>query len=324
MAGPRTTREQSRMVVDEQNENRQRDVVEPMAGPDTVIEDHMMPADVHNLLKQQPTSTADDYTRRRRGRQIEIDSDHHRQLRTTRSTPFVGKRRLHRNRSQARIIDTKTLHMIGQIAMNTRNRSRKAGKKKLSTFWHDKGYLIINEKSMLSRKFLARVSSSISTGKSLAPGYDLPTPLGEEPLGASLYEQFKTVVRLTEQVRVNDTEWLDLLPHVRNGSCRAHHIAMLRSLITTNPLCPPTDFATPPWSNAVLITPRHSVRRHWNTAMTYERSRQTGHQLFVCRATDTIGGRPVTLADRFAIATKTSNRGNKHDEHGGPPTQLCY
>ncbi|KAF8120369.1 hypothetical protein EV363DRAFT_1190788, partial [Boletus edulis] len=144
---------------------------------------------------------------------------------------------------------------------------------------------------MLSRKFLARISASISTGKSLAgvSGSDqafgginvilvgdfhqfppvVGRPLywsidptkddGEDLLSRSLYEQFQTVVRLTQQVRVNDTKWLELLHHVRNGSCRGHHIEMLRSLIITNPQCPPTDFTSSPWNEAVLITPRHAV-----------------------------------------------------------------
>ena len=35
--------------------------------------------------------------------------------------------------------------------------------KKLAEFWKDKKYLIINEMSMLSREFLAKVSKIIST-----------------------------------------------------------------------------------------------------------------------------------------------------------------
>ncbi|KAF8123276.1 hypothetical protein EV363DRAFT_1435963 [Boletus edulis] len=197
--------------------------------------------------------------------------------------------------------------------------------KKLEIFWRHKRYLIIDEKSMLSRKFLARVSASISTAKNFhqfppvigRPLYWSIDPTkddGEDLLGRSLYEQFKTV-------RVNDTEWLDLLRHVRNGNCRAQHIKMLRSLIITNPESPPTDFATCPWNEAVLITPRHAVRRHWNDAMAKERCRQNGNQLLICRAHDTIGGRPVTLSERFAIASKSSNRGRKQDEHGGLPNE---
>ncbi|KAF8119743.1 hypothetical protein EV363DRAFT_1195587, partial [Boletus edulis] len=144
---------------------------------------------------------------------------------------------------------------------------------------------------MLSRKFFARISASISKAKSQAgvPRSDRPfggvnvivvgdfhqfppiigRPLywlidaskddAEELLGRALYEQFQIVVRLTEQVRVIDVDWLDLLQHIRSGSCRAQHIQMLRSLIITDPNCPQTDFKSAPWNDAVLITPRHSV-----------------------------------------------------------------
>jgi len=61
--------------------------------------------------------------------------------------------------------------------------------------------------------------------------------------------------RLKEQARVTYPDWLDLLQHVRHGSCRAHHIKLLRSLIIniTNPSCPLIDFTTPPWNEAVLL-----------------------------------------------------------------------
>ena len=67
----------------------------------------------------------------------------------------------------ASIIDGKTLHVICQIPLNGRNRSRKANQK-LAQFWQHRLYLIIDEKSMLSCKFFARISSSICSAKMLA------------------------------------------------------------------------------------------------------------------------------------------------------------
>ncbi|KIK81357.1 hypothetical protein PAXRUDRAFT_832897 [Paxillus rubicundulus Ve08.2h10] len=63
----------------------------------------------------------------------------------------------------------------------------------------------------------------------------------DDLLSRSIYEQFAVVVRLKEQVRVTDPEWVDLLQNVRHGSCQAHHIELLRSLIITDPRCPPTE-----------------------------------------------------------------------------------
>ena len=50
------------------------------------------------------------------------------------------------------------------------------------------------------------------------------TDTADEQLGRSIYEHFEVVVRLKDQVRITDPEWLDLLRNVRHGSCRAHHI----------------------------------------------------------------------------------------------------
>ncbi|KAH7924255.1 hypothetical protein BV22DRAFT_1047590 [Leucogyrophana mollusca] len=253
----------------------------------------------------------------------------------------------------ASIIDGKTLHTVALIPTNGREHSAKSARR-LVAFWKGKKYLIIDELSMIARAFLARLSAYIARGKSLGGTEDADMPFGgvnviivgdfhqfppvvgkksaplfypcnpskdtaEEMLGRKIYEQFTTVVRLKEQVRVTDPEWLDLLRHVRHGSCRAHHIDLLRSLIITDPRCPPTDFTSPPWNNAVLITPRHSVRRHWNSIMAQKECQRNMTQLFLCKALDTIQGRALTLKERFAVATKQQGRCGKSDERAGLP-----
>ena len=251
----------------------------------------------------------------------------------------------------ATIIDGKTLHVIAQMSVNGRGRSRKASKK-LAMFWKRKQYLIIDEMSMVSRKFLAQISASIADGKNLAgdrkdlpfggvnvilvgdfhqfppiAGKSLYWPIdpvkdnAEESLGRMLYEQFKTVVRLKEQVRVVDPEWLDLLHHVRNGSCRAKHIEMLHSLIISNPTCPETNFDNAPWNEAVLITPRHAVRHRWNTSKAHTCCRQQERQLFICRAYDTINGQSLSMSERFTVASKKP-LGTKQDERAGLPNSI--
>lgn len=202
----------------------------------------------------------------------------------------------------ASIIDGKTLHVIALIPLNGREQGVQT-LKKLAAFWKDKQYLIIDEKSMLSRRFLAKISANVAKGKSLAGEEgnnqafggvnviiigdfhqfppvavkkstalyypcDSSKDTAEDMLGRKIYEQFTTIVRLKEQVRVTDPEWNELLHHVRHGSCRAHHIQLLHSLVLTNPHCPPTDFNSAPWNDAVLITPRNAVCCQWNSNMT--------------------------------------------------------
>ncbi|OJA12903.1 hypothetical protein AZE42_12411 [Rhizopogon vesiculosus] len=95
---------------------------------------------------------------------------------------------------------------------------------------------------MISRKLFARISAYIAKGKSLAGEKDTNKPFGgvnvvlvddfhqsppvaggknaplfwpcnlskdsaDEFLGRNLYEEFRTVVHLKEQVRVTDLEW---------------------------------------------------------------------------------------------------------------------
>ncbi|KAF8125258.1 hypothetical protein EV363DRAFT_1176214, partial [Boletus edulis] len=147
---------------------------------------------------------------------------------------------------------------------------------------------------MLGRKFLAQLSKAICRAKTLNGEGDRDKPFGginvilvgdfhqfppvaskksaplyypcnpsldtaEEMMGRSIYEKFTIVVRLKQQVRITDPVWAELLQHARHGNCRAHHIEILRSLVITNPACPPTDFKTDPWKDHVLVTPRHSV-----------------------------------------------------------------
>lgn len=251
----------------------------------------------------------------------------------------------------ASVIDGKTLHVLGGIAVNGREPGPQT-LKRLAAFWKGKRYLIIDEKSMVSRRFLAILSKNICKGLMLSGEADPNLPFGglnvilvgdfhqfppvaskktaplffpcnatidsdDEMLGRSIYEQFDVVVRLKTQVRVTDPEWIDLLQHVRHGSCRAHHIDLLRSLIITDPRCPKTDFSFPPWSNHVLITPRHAVRRQWNSHMARSACQRNGAQLFICRAYDTIHGRPLTLSERFSVATKPRSQRGRCDERAG-------
>ena len=153
--------------------------------------------------------------------------------------------------------------------------------KKLARFWKDKKYLIIDEVSMLSRQFLAKLSKIIMTvfcGNEKGDG-NLPfgglnvvlvgdfhqfppvatgraAPLyypnnahfdsTDAMISRELYEQFHTVVRLRQQIRVVDPVWADLLQHVWYGNCKKNHLDLLRSLIITNDDCPKTDYNCDP------------------------------------------------------------------------------
>jgi len=82
--------------------------------------------------------------------------------------------------------------------------------------------------------------------------------------------------------------------------------------------CPPTDFSSAPWSDALLVTPRHAVHMKWNLMCTKARTQAHGQTLINCPAMDTIQGRKLTLEERFAVAAKPkTGRGKNWQEHAG-------
>jgi hypothetical protein len=244
----------------------------------------------------------------------------------------------------ASIILGKTLHFIGHISVDQSGHIHLSDetKAKLQAFWKDFVYLIIDECSMLSKSFLAKLSRHIGIGKE-KPGqpkcsdsfgginvifcgdfHQFP-PVAtaksealyhparvtidsiESQLGRAIYEEFKTVVILREQVRVTDEIWRDFLVHLRHGRVKEHHLKMLRTLIVGTPNCLPTDFSQNPWDSVALVTPRHAVRKSWNEAALRRHCRNTGVRLYVCPAEDKIKGRDLSLAERYGLAARGSS-----------------
>ena len=85
-------------------------------------------------------------------------------------------------------------------------------------------------------------------------------------VGLAIYHQFETVVTLTEQMRIRDTRWMELLGRSREGECTEEDLKILQKLVLTNPDCVVSDFSVAPWNEVILVTPRHSARTYWNKA----------------------------------------------------------
>jgi hypothetical protein len=88
---------------------------------------------------------------------------------------------------------------------------------------------------------------------------------------------------------------------------------MFRSLTLTDPTCIPTDFQSPIWRKVSMITPRHSVRNQWNDAAVTRHCQQTGSQLFICPASDTINKRSMTMVERYIAAKSGTTRNGSQD-----------
>ena len=215
--------------------------------------------------------------------------------------------------------------------------------RELAEFYTPIKYLIIDEISMVPREFLAQISRIISKARAHLEDHSSNAPFGglnviilgdmhqfppvqggashalftairNEDLGdknkedfvagRQIYEQFDTVVKLRKQVRVVDQEWKDFLGRARHGSCKSPDLRMLRSLLITSRESQRIDFSQEPWSNAVLVTPRHAVRRQWNSLAVRRHCRLNGVTLYISKAYDVTGGRLLTAEEDLQMMKK--------------------
>ncbi|KAG1864867.1 hypothetical protein F4604DRAFT_1013640 [Suillus subluteus] len=121
-------------------------------------------------------------------------------------------------------------------------------------------------------------------------------------LGRNLYLQFDTVVELRQHMRVTDIVWDGILRRARNGACTNEDLVKIRRLVLTNKECDIPDFSTAPWNDAVLITPRNSVRSRWNACATEKHSLLSGEMLYICPAEDSAREAPLSPSQRLLVA----------------------
>ncbi|EUC67734.1 ATP-dependent helicase RRM3, partial [Rhizoctonia solani AG-3 Rhs1AP] len=227
----------------------------------------------------------------------------------------------------ASLIEGSTLHQLA--ALHLCNSISKKTTKRLQDTWAPVNYLVIDEVSMVSKKILADVSQMISIGKqkegehntTLAFGginviiagdfHQFPpviggggngalySPVGPKAtskmiIGRSIYEQFRTVVILKKQFRVDrdSNEWRGVLTRARHGKCTPKDLGIIRGLIL-DPTRDKNLLSQSGWDDAVLVTPRHSVRQRWNELASYNHCRSTGEPLFLSHAYDTHKDRPL-------------------------------
>jgi len=249
----------------------------------------------------------------------------------------------------ASLVKGKTTHFIGQLLIGKNDTMSDETKQRLQRIWKDVAYLVIDEYSMLSKTFLARLSRAISMA--VTGGEDVifgginvilcgdlhqfppvasqgdalfyPPTQEDSPdskLGWEIYQQFQTVVTLTQQYRISDPEWSDFLRHLRHGDVKERHVMLLRKQVVGHPDCPKTDFQEGDWSTAPLVTPRHSVRVQWNAAALRRWCEKTGERLLICRAEDRIKKRELTKLERYAAAVRGQEKRKSRSKQGLPTT----
>lgn len=142
-------------------------------------------------------------------------------------------------------------------------------------------------------------------GNSNAALYCTPPNRNTAIVGKAIYLQFDTVINLTKQWRMDDPEWIAILQRLRSGDCSQSDLDEMRNLILTNPNCVIPDFTKAPWDEAVLITPRNSVRDAWNRLSIRKHCVKTANVLYIFDAEDTVGDRrdPLNMEQKVIVAS---------------------
>ncbi|KAG2750955.1 hypothetical protein P692DRAFT_20727611 [Suillus brevipes Sb2] len=108
-------------------------------------------------------------------------------------------------------------------------------------------------------------------------------------LGRNIYTEFNTVINLSQQIRITDPVWLDILGRARIGACTSEDLSEIRRLVLTMEDCKVPDFSVAPW-----------IR--WNNRATEKHRAQSGEVLFICPAEDSTHGLPLDLQQCLTVA----------------------
>ena len=123
-------------------------------------------------------------------------------------------------------------------------------------------------------------------------------------MGCNIYMQFETVVTLTEQMRIMDNVWRQILEHSRMGDCTKDDLQEIRKLVLTNNMCDVPDFNQIPWDDVILVTPCNIMRWKWNAVVLQQYCRKSQNMLYICQVEDVVGKerRQPTMEEMTIVA----------------------
>jgi hypothetical protein len=89
----------------------------------------------------------------------------------------------------------------------------------------------------------------------------------------------------------------------RVGECSTTDLDEIQKLVLNDPRCDVPDFSKAPWDQAILVTPRHSVRNIWNDHSLAKHCAKTGNQRYIIPADDTLrDGTEISMEIKLAVA----------------------
>ncbi|CAF1468535.1 unnamed protein product [Adineta ricciae] len=227
-------------------------------------------------------------------------------------------------------IDGMTIHsFLGEQRNSGKLRTIKPGDSKLEKEWRPVEYLLIDEMSMVGLTLLGKLNRIICSEKHVDPQvpfggvnviffgdylqyrpvYDSPLhtdfslpskkKLGKIPsekevqqrVARSLLLQINCVVKLTQQMRTEDSGYLQLLDRLRHGQCNYDDYDLLQTRVVGQPSI--ESLHDSPWSKAPILVFRNEVRTQINNKAAIHNATQMGHPPIFCVAQDTCKGKAI-------------------------------
>ncbi|CAF5154231.1 unnamed protein product, partial [Rotaria sp. Silwood1] len=227
-------------------------------------------------------------------------------------------------------IDGMTIHsFLGEQRNSRKPRTIKQGDSKLEKEWRPVEYLLIDEMSMVGLTLLAKLNRIISTAKHVDPqvpfggvnviffgDYLQYRPVFDAPLhtdftlsskskscklptekeiqqrvARSLILQINCVVKLTQQMRTEDSRYLQLLERLRHGQCNYDDYELLLTRVVGQPSV--DSLCDSPWNKAPILVFRNEVRTQLNNKAAIHNAAQLGRVPMVCVAQDTCNEKPI-------------------------------
>lgn len=121
-------------------------------------------------------------------------------------------------------------------------------------------------------------------------------PIGDRPLwtsnpkgimniiGRMLWLRLTDAIILQQQMRQNDQAYLNILRHLRTGSCTREVYETLRTRIVGK-----DSLSTNPWNNAPIIVSRNQLRMHLNIEAAFKLAADTQSKVLLILAKDSKG-----------------------------------
>ncbi|CAF3984286.1 unnamed protein product [Rotaria sordida] len=226
-------------------------------------------------------------------------------------------------------IDGMTIHsFLGEHRNSGKPRTIKPGDSKLEKEWGLVEYLLIDEMSMVGLTLLAKLNRIISAAKHVDPqipfggvnviffgDYLQYRPIYDTPLytdfslpskksgklptekeiqqrvARSLILQINCVVKLTQQMRTEDTRYLQLLERLRQGQCNSDDYELLLTRVVGQPSV--SSLRESPWNKAPILVFRNEVRTQINHKAAIQNAAQLNCAPIVCVAQDTCKGKGI-------------------------------